>query len=146
MDPLITRHPLKASSSRHGSRIPLRGSGMTKGLGLKPDFTVSACQNPFSLSSSRNCAAISGIHASMVEHISCVEAAVPFEAILALGHDQRSRAMFSQQFEQHGVRGFSVQDDDAFDAALKGVDAGLDLRDHPARNGAVGNQLARLGN
>ena len=58
--------------------------------------------------------------------------------------DQRSDAVIGEELEQHRMRCLAVDDDDAFDALIQRVDAGLDLRDHAARNGAVGDQLARL--
>ena len=43
------------------------------------------------------------------------------------------------------MRNLAVHDDDAFDALIERIDAGLDLRDHAARDGAVGDQAARVG-
>ena len=60
-----------------------------------------------------------------------------------LRHDQRPGAMFGEELQQHRVCRFAVQDDDAFDAALDRLDAGLDLGDHATRNGPIGDQ--RLG-
>ena len=42
------------------------------------------------------------------------------------------------------MRDLAVEDDDAFDALFERVDAGLDLGDHAARDGAVGDQLAGI--
>ena len=58
--------------------------------------------------------------------------------------DQRAGAVVGEQFEQHRVRHLAVEDDDALDALLERVDAGLDLRDHAAGDGAVGDQPARV--
>jgi hypothetical protein len=59
--------------------------------------------------------------------------------------DQRARAVLGEQFEQHGMRRLAVEDDDALDAALDRLDAGLDLGDHAAGNRAVGDQRLGLG-
>ena len=59
-------------------------------------------------------------------------------------HHQRAGAVVGEQFEQHRVRHLAVEDDDALDALLERVDAGLDLGDHAAGDGAVGDQLARV--
>jgi hypothetical protein len=56
--------------------------------------------------------------------------------------DQRAGAVVGEQFQQHRVRRLAVEDDDALDAALERVDAGLDLGDHAAGDGAVGDQRA----
>src|SRR6201997_3898602 len=58
--------------------------------------------------------------------------------------DQRAGALVGEQFEQHGVLHLAVDDDDALDALFQRIYAGLDLRDHAAGNGAVGDQLPRL--
>src|ERR1700732_620691 len=55
---------------------------------------------------------------------------------------QRTGAVVGQQFEQHGMFGLAVEDDDALDAGFERVDAGLHFRDHAARYGAVGDQRA----
>ena len=55
---------------------------------------------------------------------------------------QRAGAVVGEQLEQHRVRHLAVEDDDAFDALFERVDAGLDLGDHAAGNGAVGDQRA----
>ncbi len=59
-----------------------------------------------------------------------------------LPRDQRSRTLVGEQLDQHRVRDLAVEDDHALDAALDGVDARLDLRDHAAGDGAVGDQPA----
>src|SRR4051794_37222190 len=58
--------------------------------------------------------------------------------------DQRPRAVVGEQLQQHRVRHLSVEDDDRLDALLDGVDAGFDLGDHAARDGAVGDEAAAL--
>ena len=60
-----------------------------------------------------------------------------------LRNDQRAGAVLGEELEQHGVRRLAVEDDDALDAALDRLDAGLDLGDHAAGDRAVGDQ--RLG-
>ncbi len=44
------------------------------------------------------------------------------------------------------MRGLAVEADDALDAALDRLDAGLDLGDHAPRDGAVGDHRLGLGN
>src|ERR1051326_996563 len=58
--------------------------------------------------------------------------------------NERAGAELGEQFEQHRVRHLAVENDHTLDAALQRIDAVLDLGDHAARNGAVGNQAARL--
>src|SRR5271154_1469315 len=60
----------------------------------------------------------------------------------SLSHNQCSRAIIGQELDQHRVRDFPVQDHDALDAALKRVDAGLDLGDHAAGDRAVRDESA----
>ena len=57
--------------------------------------------------------------------------------------DQRAGAVVGEELEEHGVRRLAVEDDDALDALAERLEAGLDLRDHAAMHGAVGDQ--RLG-
>src|SRR6266487_54862 len=58
--------------------------------------------------------------------------------------DQRAGALIGEQFEQDRVPHLAVDDHDALYALLQRIDAGLDFRDHAARNGAVGDQFARI--
>src|SRR5579884_3976631 len=58
--------------------------------------------------------------------------------------NERTGAELGEQFEQHRVRHLAVEDHDALDAAVQRVDAGLDLGDHAARDGAVGDQPPRV--
>src|ERR1700742_3480614 len=58
--------------------------------------------------------------------------------------DQRAGALIREQLKQYRMLHLAVDDDDALHALLQRVDAGLDLRDHAAGNGAVGDQLARV--
>src|SRR3569832_2732103 len=58
--------------------------------------------------------------------------------------DQCARALVGEEFEQDRVRLLAIDDDDALNALFERVDAGLYLRDHAARNRAVGDQLARI--
>jgi hypothetical protein len=53
--------------------------------------------------------------------------------------------MIGEEFEQHRVRHLAVENDDALDALVERLDAGFDLRDHAARNRAVGDEPARVG-
>src|ERR1700753_2853861 len=46
--------------------------------------------------------------------------------------DQGAGAVVGQEFEQDDMRHLAVEDDDAVDATLQRVHAGLDLRDHAA--------------
>src|SRR5580698_9301639 len=66
------------------------------------------------------------------------------DCIFRSAMDQRAGAEFGKQFEQHRVRHLAIKDDDAFDPLLQRIDAGFDLRDHAARNGAVGDQPPRI--
>src|SRR6185437_5072835 len=68
--------------------------------------------------------------------------ASPFLVLgLPAAANQRSRAL-GEQFQQNGMRHAAIDDDRSLDAALDGVETGLDLRDHPARDRAVGDELA----
>src|ERR1700728_1446085 len=58
--------------------------------------------------------------------------------------NERAGAELGEQFEQHRMRHLAVQDNHTFDALFERVDAGFDLRDHAAGNGAVGNQPPRI--
>src|SRR5581483_4634788 len=68
----------------------------------------------------------------------CAAALLPAPPILFM--NQRAGAVVGEQLEQHRVRHLAVEDDDAFDAVLDRINAGLDLGDHAAGNGAVGDQ------
>ena len=63
--------------------------------------------------------------------ISLLEAASP--------HHQRSGAMVGEQLEQHRVRHTAIENDHALDAGVERVEAGFDLGDHAARDGAIGD-------
>src|ERR1700744_5473197 len=58
--------------------------------------------------------------------------------------DQRTRALIREQLQQYRMLHLAVDDDDALHALLQRIDAGLDLRDHAAGDGAVGDQLAGI--
>src|SRR5277367_3421970 len=58
--------------------------------------------------------------------------------------DERAGAKLGEQFEQHRMWHLAVEDHHAFDAALQRVDAGFDLGNHAAGNGAVGDQAPRV--
>src|SRR3977135_1500269 len=57
---------------------------------------------------------------------------------------QRAGTLIGEQFEQDRMLRLAVDDDDALDALLERVDAGFDLRDHAAGNGAVSDQFSRV--
>src|SRR5579863_7831951 len=58
--------------------------------------------------------------------------------------NKRAGTELGEQLQQHGVRNLAIEDDDAFDATLQRVDAGLYLGDHAAGNRAVSDQAARI--
>src|SRR6478736_4202765 len=58
--------------------------------------------------------------------------------------DDGARAGIGEKLDQRRVRDLSVKDDDRLDALFERVDAGLDLRDHAAGDGAVRDQLSRV--
>jgi len=58
----------------------------------------------------------------------------------ALVVNERAGAELGEQFEQHGVRHFAVEDHYALDTAVERIDAGLDFRNHAAGNRPVGDQ------
>ena len=62
-----------------------------------------------------------------------------FSGCRLLAHHQRSRAVFGEEFEQHRVRGFAVDDHHALNAPVERFDAGFHLGDHAARYRAVGD-------
>src|SRR5262245_12400787 len=64
--------------------------------------------------------------------------------IVASSHHQRAGAVVGEKLEQHGMRHPPIEDDDAFDAGLEGIETGLDFGNHAARNGAVGDQAAGI--
>src|SRR5438128_75146 len=64
-------------------------------------------------------------------------------ACLRSAADQGAGA-FGEQLEQDRMRHPPIEDHRRLDAALDRVEAGLDLRDHAAGDGALGNQSTRF--
>ena len=49
--------------------------------------------------------------------------------------------MVRQEFDEDGMRQLAVENDDAFDALLDGIDAGFNFRNHPSGDRAVGDEI-----
>src|SRR3546814_5983128 len=93
------------------------------------------------------------IHQRMLSRIERIsrnmkyKARSPAERSMAsvLAVNERARTPGGENFEQHRVRNASVEDDRRLDPRIDRRDAGLDLRNHPARDRAVAFQsVARL--
>eukprot|EP00611_Tribonema_gayanum_P018790 TRINITY_DN32013_c0_g1_i1.p1 TRINITY_DN32013_c0_g1~~TRINITY_DN32013_c0_g1_i1.p1 ORF type:complete len:127 (+),score=1.38 TRINITY_DN32013_c0_g1_i1:310-690(+) len=70
--------------------------------------------------------------------------ATPEKDALVSPPDDRARTGIREELDQHRVRHLAVEDDHRLDALFQRVDAGLDLRDHAARDRAVGDQAPAL--
>src|SRR6185312_5917055 len=58
--------------------------------------------------------------------------------------DQRAGAVIGEQLEQDRMRDAAVKNDHAFHAFFQRVEAGFDLGDHAAGDGAVGDQPSHV--
>src|SRR5271166_5658072 len=60
----------------------------------------------------------------------------------SLSGDESPGAVVGQELDQHRMRDFAIENDDALDAPLDRIDASLNFRNHAACDRAVGDQAA----